>query len=105
MGCEGCAPPSARGEGKLRDRAPVFWIVVVRHPLAQLMHCVSTGVCQAWAPRGVIQRLTTIAAKSNELLNNTTSDTLRVQSLRGESTENNSIKICYVCYDRGDECK
>lgn len=65
-----------------RPRFGAFWIVVVRHPLAQLCHCLSAAVFEAWAPHGVIRRLTTIAAKTNGLLDNTTSDMLRVQSLR-----------------------
>lgn len=63
----------------------VFWIVVVRHPLVQQLHCVSAALSEAWAAHGVIRRLTTIAAKKRrkkKLLNNTTSDMLRVQSRR-----------------------
>lgn len=30
----------------------LFWIVVVRHPLAQLAHCASAELSEAWAPLG-----------------------------------------------------
>lgn len=53
---------------------------------------------------GVIQRLTTIAAKTNGPLNNTTSDMLREQSLRGKCTEIiRSESVVHVMI--GDECK
>lgn len=55
----------------------------MRHPLAQALHCASAALSEAWAPHGVTRRLTTIAAKTDGLPNNTTSDMLRVQSPRG----------------------
>lgn len=87
MGCNGGAPPCAPGSGVLRAGDRLSWIVVVRHPLAQEAHCPSAALSEAWAPHGVTRRLTSIAAKTNGLLNNTTSDTLRVQSLRTQCTE------------------
>lgn len=100
MGCDGRAPPCAQGWEERSATARPLWIVVVRHHLAKRWYCLSAALSEAKEPNGVIRRLTTIAAKTDGLPNNTTGDMLRVQSLRGVCTEIIRSGPVYACYDR-----